>query len=102
MNQPLIIPSASLPPPAMPRYDSLDVWRGLACLMIVVLHASMYAKYVSPAELRDAGPVATALLRGISRLGIGVPMFFVISGYCIAATADRSRRESRSKWEYFR
>ncbi len=28
------------------------------------------------------------------RLWIGVPIFFVISGYCIAATADSSRRKS--------
>jgi peptidoglycan/LPS O-acetylase OafA/YrhL len=32
---------------------------------------------------------------------VGVPMFFVISGYCISATADSSRRKSKPVSNYF-
>jgi peptidoglycan/LPS O-acetylase OafA/YrhL len=34
-------------------------------------------------------------------LWIGVPLFFVISGYCIAATADRTRLRGSSLTSYF-
>jgi peptidoglycan/LPS O-acetylase OafA/YrhL len=27
------------------RYESLDVWRGVACLMVVVYHSSFYGDF---------------------------------------------------------
>jgi peptidoglycan/LPS O-acetylase OafA/YrhL len=53
------------------RYVSLDAWRAVASIAIVFHH--LYA----PGET-------------IAReyLGLGVPLFFVISGYCIAAAMD--------------
>ena len=36
-----------------------------------------------------------------ARLVVGVPLFFVISGYCIAATADATRERSGSVRGYF-
>ena len=79
-----------------PRYHMLDSWRGLACLMVVVHHAG-YALEWTEAE----GDWARWLAVGIVRyLSLGVPLFFVISGYCIAASADatiqRGNRPDRS------
>jgi peptidoglycan/LPS O-acetylase OafA/YrhL len=38
----------------------------------------------------------------IDQMWIGIPMFFVISGYCISATADSSRRKSHPTSHYFK
>src|SRR5690554_4471962 len=38
--------AAPLPPkPANTRYDSLDLWRGAACIMLVLYHATFYGEY---------------------------------------------------------
>ena len=89
---------SDLPPPRNPRYLTLDHWRGIACLMIVVLHATHNA---SPDGGGAAGGLGRGILSVISRMGFGVPMFFVISGYCIAATSDSSRRKPRAPWRFF-
>jgi peptidoglycan/LPS O-acetylase OafA/YrhL len=92
----------SVPLPARPRYLSLDMWRGLACLMIVVWHASLYMTVTVPDETKHHIDLATSILvHLIALLQAGVPMFFVISGYCIAATADSTRRKSRPIGEFF-
>jgi peptidoglycan/LPS O-acetylase OafA/YrhL len=86
---------ADLPTPRNPRYRSLDFWRGVACLLVVVFHASYYVRAASePAALR-------AIFRVISHFWLGVPMFFVISGYCISAACDGARRKPRSVGYYF-
>jgi len=41
------------------------------------------------------------LLRCTHQLWIGVPVFFVISGYCISATADSTRRRPKLVGTYF-
>jgi peptidoglycan/LPS O-acetylase OafA/YrhL len=95
-------------PPIFPaladtRYRSLDMWRGVACLMIVVLHASLWAKFDDNAIERTAHPLASIAIDIFHRFGAGVPIFFVISGYCIAATADSTRRRSkRITFDYFK
>lgn len=66
-----------------PRYKSIDAWRGIACLMIVVLHSWPHDYF------------------GREALRAGVPMFFVISGYCIAATAQSTIRKGESTGRYF-
>jgi peptidoglycan/LPS O-acetylase OafA/YrhL len=86
---------ADLPLPRSPRYLSLDFWRGVACLMVVVFHASYYVR----AE-EEPAPF-NSIFRGISYLWLGVPMFFVISGYCISAASDAARRKPRSVGYYF-
>lgn len=70
-------PGAEQAPPETRPYRLLDAWRGVAALWVVLLHS------------RGAGLPAT--LDHFSLLGLlGVPMFFVISGYCIASAAQRS------------
>jgi peptidoglycan/LPS O-acetylase OafA/YrhL len=62
-----------------PRYHSLDAWRGIACLSVIACHALFYVQ-----DLRGS-----LLLRAVRYGWLGVPLFFVISGYCIAASASR-------------
>lgn len=76
------------------RYETLDHWRGIAALMVVVFHAS--ARYRVSAG--DPGAVTAT----IGLFWLGVQLFFVISGYCIAAAVESSyRRNNRRILEYF-
>jgi peptidoglycan/LPS O-acetylase OafA/YrhL len=65
------------------RYHSLDIWRGIACLSVIVFHAVGIDGSPGPSE------TFTTLGHLAMRGWIGVPLFFVISGYCIAASASR-------------
>lgn len=87
-----------LPTPRSPRYKLLDAWRGLACLMVVVYHSAMIAAERVPFSWSNP---ATWIIDVAERLWIGVPIFFVISGYCIAATADNTRRKSGRRMRTF-
>jgi peptidoglycan/LPS O-acetylase OafA/YrhL len=55
------------------RYHMLDAWRGIAAMMVVIYHL-------------DGPPLGH----------LGVMIFFVISGYCIAAAAESGRERSMS------
>jgi peptidoglycan/LPS O-acetylase OafA/YrhL len=55
------------------RYQSLDVWRALACLAVVACHSV-------------GGREPSVFHWG----WLGVPVFFVISGYCISAAVEKS------------
>src|SRR5216683_2392133 len=83
--------------PRAPRYQTLDHWRGLACVMIVLFHASIYLVASETLQSR----VANFVVWAIHGLGWGVPIFFVISGYCIAATVDSSRRKANPVRKFF-
>jgi peptidoglycan/LPS O-acetylase OafA/YrhL len=72
-----------------PRYETLDAWRGMACLLVIVFHSTFYLGHAKPFSPEHASTWAAAAAQ---RMWVGVPIFFVISGYCIAATADSSRR----------
>jgi peptidoglycan/LPS O-acetylase OafA/YrhL len=92
------------PTPRRPRYDALDAWRGLACLCVVVYHCtnSYAASHEFLDRVRDHGGSALDwLLVLTSKLWVGVPVFFVISGYCIAATADAARDKPRPAATFF-
>jgi peptidoglycan/LPS O-acetylase OafA/YrhL len=78
------------------RYSMLDVWRGLACLMVVVHHAG-YA--LAEAEL-DGSWRRWLVWLAIRRLDVGVTLFFVISGYCIAASLEATRRRGDTHWTF--
>ena len=87
--------SSILPPVCNPRYLSLDIWRGLACVMVVLHHAS----YPLTPDLRMGSGIEAwikhAVIRVLWHMNIGVPLFFVISGYCIAASVDAARRRGK-------
>src|SRR5439155_17508769 len=46
-------------------------------------------------------PAARLLRFGFAQLYLGVPLFFVISGYCISATVDSTRRKRQGPGQYF-
>jgi peptidoglycan/LPS O-acetylase OafA/YrhL len=96
-------PAPSYPRLIDPRYRALDLWRGLACLFVVLYHASVWANIDNAPAERLHHPIAAWMLESFDRLQVGVPMFFVISGYCIAATSDSSRRKTRAvTLDYFK
>lgn len=84
--------ASELPAPRTRRYITLDHWRGLACLVVLINH-SVWAGRDS-ATWSDAERTIVAVA---SELWLGVPMFFVISGYCISATVDAHRRREHNQ-----
>jgi peptidoglycan/LPS O-acetylase OafA/YrhL len=90
-------------PPRQPRYESLDIWRGVACLLVVLFHSSLYlASENFDARLRsEGGSVFDWAIFATGRFWIGVPLFFVVSGFCIAASADGIRNMSGGAGRYF-
>jgi peptidoglycan/LPS O-acetylase OafA/YrhL len=90
-------------PSTPPRYDSLDAWRGVACLLVIVYHSTLFA--ATPADwdrvVRTGGSVAEIALMACTQGKVGVPIFFVISGYCIAASAESVRRGTHTSGAFF-
>jgi len=87
------------------RYQSLDHWRGLACLLVVVYHSTiLHLALDSRAQVTtSAESVIEWFLVQTHTFNVGVALFFVISGYCIAAAADSARRRSNSvRWYFIR
>src|SRR4249919_3000902 len=69
------------------RYRLLEPLRGLAALWV-------FAHHFAPS---DAWKRAFPRLQVLAEIGdLGVPMFFVISGYCIAAAARTSIQYDQS------
>jgi peptidoglycan/LPS O-acetylase OafA/YrhL len=86
-------PGTRLPPLVRdPRYRLLDVWRGVACLMVVLHHAGFAVVF----DTGGSTGLDAWLRRGVAgilwRMNLGVSLFFVISGYCIGASVDATRR----------
>jgi peptidoglycan/LPS O-acetylase OafA/YrhL len=96
-------PAEPAPPPLErnPRYHMLDVWRGVASLMVVLHHAG-FALMESDVRAASGAEswVRWMLVEGVRRLNLGVPLFFVISGYCIGASVDATRRRGSSSWAF--
>jgi peptidoglycan/LPS O-acetylase OafA/YrhL len=90
--------TAELPEPRSPRYESLTLWRGVACLLVVVYH-SIFTGYAR--ALPQEPGVAAGIFAVLQRFWIGVPLFFVISGYCVTASADALRRRGKPGVSFF-
>jgi peptidoglycan/LPS O-acetylase OafA/YrhL len=70
---------------------------------MVVLHHSGFALQWSETSGESAEAWARWLVVGFVRLmDLGVPLFFVVSGYCIAASMDSHRRRGASSWEFLK
>jgi peptidoglycan/LPS O-acetylase OafA/YrhL len=95
-------PTASPRPARSTRYYSLDMWRGIACLAIVVCHAGIYTYVRETASPTTDSWLYRALLEVSYYAYLGVPLFFMISGYCITATIESTHRKDGSRLEYFK
>ncbi len=87
------------PPRSNPRYKALDVFRGLACVMVVLHHTGFV--------VLESDVIGTGMEHGLRRavvsflhMAIGTPMFFVISGYCVLARMDVLRKRGESPWNF--
>ena len=81
------------------RYYSLDFWRGVACLSVIVFHSTFYITE-SPGRIRG-DIISTTIFKFLSYGWAGVPFFFVISGYCIAAACESVGLNKTSTGKYF-
>lgn len=73
------------------RYQALDMWRGLICLFVVLEHAAV-ALWQGLGE-EEGGTFLRRLIVAPFQTNWGTPLFFVISGYCIASSVESSRRK---------
>lgn len=60
------------------RMKSIDGLRGIAALAVVVHHAATYGNYQ-----KISSPVFQIIISVLNQGYLGVPLFFVISGFCI-------------------
>ena len=115
---------AAISEPKIKRYVSLDHWRGIACLLVVMNHATLplcghpTVPHEAPAiravayetnepsppveTLRPDGRPSKFLIFLSTRMQFGVEMFFVISGYCVTSSGLSLRRSRCKISEYFR
>jgi peptidoglycan/LPS O-acetylase OafA/YrhL len=84
------------------RYRLLDAWRGVACLIVVVYHAGFALGRDEVVGVASVGWARWGIVAFLRLMSMGVPLFFVISGYCIAASADANRRHGLSSWSFLK
>ena len=78
------------------QYKTLDHWRGIAVLWVVSFHG-----FHTLAE-KSLYPVAE-FLKSVAAPGwLGVHIFFVISGYCIAANVYKLVSTHRGPWDFIK
>jgi peptidoglycan/LPS O-acetylase OafA/YrhL len=74
------------------RFAIIELLRGFAAIWVFCCHF----------QFSEAFQTAFPSLHKVLKAGsLGVPMFFVLSGFCIAASAVGSQRKDRSVWEFF-
>jgi peptidoglycan/LPS O-acetylase OafA/YrhL len=80
-------PDALAPPPGNPRFPALDALRGIAALLILLFHVG-----------QTSGANAVSYYGGItSRFTVGVPLFFVLSGFLLYRPFVAARLEGRPR-----
>jgi peptidoglycan/LPS O-acetylase OafA/YrhL len=87
------------PPLHDSRYRSLDVWRGLICILVVLEHTGV-ALWSGIAEASGVQRWIRQLIVTPLTWNLGAPLFFVISGYCVAASLESCRHRSSSAAKY--
>ena len=77
-------------------YQTLDAWRGLASLWVVMFHMTLVIMVSYPQV--HITPIYAFSLWG----NLGVQVFFVISGYCIANAACKSLDRQQGFFSFMR
>lgn len=96
-------PAKTFPPLARhPRYELLDVFRGIACLLVVAHHAGFALYFAADSKTGPLGLLKQAVAGFLWHCDLGVPLFFVISGYCIVASVDLNRRREAWSWSFLK
>src|SRR5687768_12863876 len=75
------VPDAVAPPPGHPRFPLFDSVRAFAVIGVFIVHAAHMSNYLGT----DPGP------RLVSRLDIGVTLFFLLSGFLLYRPLVASR-----------
>lgn len=82
--------------PQHSRYYTLDHWRGMAALWVMLFHGFGTTYH------ETLHPIAEAL-KAIAQPGwLAVHLFFVISGYCITATLWNLRLKRETTWTFLK
>jgi peptidoglycan/LPS O-acetylase OafA/YrhL len=68
--------------------------------MVVLHHAGFALSWGDTVVGSTVSPARWAVVCVLRQMDLGVPLFFVISGYCIAASLDGHRRRGASSWEF--
>ncbi|TWU13401.1 Acyltransferase family protein [Symmachiella macrocystis] len=75
------------------RFYLLDPIRGLAAIWVFLFHYQFSKPFQS----------TLPTIHSFFKLGdMAVPLFFVISGYCIALAAERTKERLKSPWQFLR
>jgi len=81
--------------PTTPRYQMLDVWRGVVCLLVVLEHAGV-ALWQGVDDVKGLEGSIRRFVVGSLTWNAATPLFFVMSGYCIAASLESTRKRGVS------
>jgi len=75
------------------RFAIIELLRGFAAIWVFYRHF----------QFSDAFQATFPSLHKVLKAGdLGVPMFFVLSGFCIAASAISNQRKQQSVWDFFK
>lgn len=80
---------------AKERLDYIDGLRGIAVLLVVLVHSSSYDFNTQPAQMSPFRIVFTVLA---SQGYQGVSLFLVLSGFCLALPAFRRQAAGQPNW----
>jgi peptidoglycan/LPS O-acetylase OafA/YrhL len=70
-------------------------------MTLVLYHAGFYADHTWRLRDQSTWTLGGLAISCLDRMAVGVPIFFVVSGYCIAANIDSLRRRPHSLSHYF-
>lgn len=69
-------------------------------MMVIVFHSGYFLLWQDVQAPGLDGMARRVVVTILGNLNLGVPLFFVISGYCILASADGHRRSGRTSWHF--
>lgn len=80
--------------PKTSRYAAIDALRGLAALLVVVIHVSII--FLNKASLEISGHGIKDFFLNFDLGRIGITIFFIISGFVICKSFNRKKKELKS------